>query len=384
MSFILKIVILYTLSTLIVCFSYPIYQSRQVSLLTISEKKCSSILKDHVSYDKVNAPKISFGSQFLKLYTRIFSSVQRVQVPYTKIAYSTYGYVHIKSRLLQPYGTNTPSPLQPCHVIVDFPLSANENATGGGIGSKQQQHAGVLTGGKYTVRTLTLVATCIQYAYSCIVWEMLYSSRVDIIIYTLTLCLFEVMLKINEARLNLSYNYCRFNSILVISLLAEQKVPDHFFANTAFEFCLYCQPPIPTLQLSEIISVTIRFEKMSDIPSPGKETSHGKFCQPLCINLMSASVPFFDLCLFRNLYETCGYIPYMSRTPYKSFKMCFYISYVPYTLYVLYYGTILYSMYPNASFCAAQHRRCVFSSFSIPTAYDYTFYSCNGSNRYGE
>jgi len=145
MSFVPNIVILYTLSTLIVCFSYPIYQSRQVSLLTISEKKCSSILKDHVSYDKVNAPKISFGSQFLKLYTRIFSSVQRVQVPYTKIAYSTYGYVHIKSRLLQPYGTNTYSPLQPCHVIVDFPLSANENATGGGIGSKQQQHAGVLT-----------------------------------------------------------------------------------------------------------------------------------------------------------------------------------------------------------------------------------------------
>jgi hypothetical protein len=394
MSFVLTIVILYTLSTLFVCFSYPIYQSRQVSLLTICNNKCASLLKDHVSYDiivltsyKVNAPKIALGSLCFKLYMHIISRVQRVQVSYTKIAYSTYGFVHIKSRLLQLYGTNVLPPLQPCHVIADSPLSANENATGGGIGSKQQQHAGVLTGGKYIVRTLTLVATCIQNAYSCIIWEVLYSSRVKTNIYTLTLCFREVVLKINEARLNIPYNYCRFKSILDILLPAVQKVLDYYFANTSFEICLYFQPPIPTLQLSEIISVTNRFEKMSDFPSPGKEISHGKFCQPLCINLISASVPFFDFRLSRNLYKTCSYIPYMSRTLYKT---CSYILYMPYEPIPtkqpawFKYSIIPYSMYPNASILTDQPRLCAFSSLNIPTAYTCTFYSCNGSNRYGE
>jgi hypothetical protein len=249
MSFVLTIVILYTPSTLFVCFSYPIYQSRQVCLITICNNKCASLLKDHVSYENIvltsyqaNAPKIAFGSLCFNLYMHIISRVQRVQVSYTKIANSTYGYVHIKSRLLQLYGTNVLPPLQPCHVIVDSPLSANENATGGGIGSKQQQHAGVLTGGKYTVRTLTLVATCIQNAYSCIIWEVLYSSRVKTIMYTLTLCFREVVLKKNEASLNIHYNNCRFKSILDISLLAEQKVLDYYCANTSFELIISNRP----------------------------------------------------------------------------------------------------------------------------------------------
>jgi hypothetical protein len=330
MSFVLITVIVYTPSTLFVCFSDPIYHSRQLCSITICNNKCASLLKDHVSYDKIvltpykaNAQKIAFDSLCYKLYMHIFSRVQKVQVTYTKIAYSTYGYVHIKSRLLQLYGTNVPPPPQPCHVIVDSPLAANEKATGGGIGSKQQQHARVLTGGKYTARTLTLVATCIQYAYSCNICNVSYSSRVKTNVYTLTLCLREVVLKKNEARLNIPYNYCRFKSILDLSILAEQKVLGYYFANTFFELCRYFLPPSRaighgkkntrqicclSLQLSEIISVTNRFEKMSDFQSPGKEISQGKFCQPLCSNLISACVPFFDFRLSRYLYKMCSYI----------------------------------------------------------------------------
>ncbi len=193
---------------------------------------------------------------------------------------------------------------------------------------------------------------------------MSYSSRVITNVYTLTLCLREVVLKKNEARLNIPYNYCRFKSILDLSILAVQKVLGYYFPNTLFELCRYFLPPSRaighgkkntqqicclSLQLSKIISVTNRFEKMSDFQSPGKEISHGKICQPLCINLISACVPFFVFRLSRNLYKMCSYILYMLYEPIPTKKPAWFN-----------YSIVPYSMYPNASILTVPPRLCAF------------------------
>jgi hypothetical protein len=380
MSFVLIIVIVFTPSNLFGCFPNPIYHTIHLCSKTVCNSKCVSLLKDHVSYDNfvltsytVNAPKIALCILNYKLYMHILSRVHKVQVTYTNFAYSTYGYVHIKSRLLQLYGTTVPPPPQPCHVIVVSPPAANGNATGGGIGRKQQQHARVLTGGMYTARTVTLVATCTQYAYSCNLCYVLYGPRVKTNVFTSTLCFRELALKRKEAHLNIPNNYCRFKSSLDLSWLVLQKVLGYYFAITLFELCRYLLPPSRafgrgkknislniclSLQPSKIISVPNRFEKMSDFQSPGKETSHGKLCQPNSANLISACVPFFVFRLTRNLYKTCSYI-----------------------LYILY---VLYMSCPFASILTDPPSLCVFTSLIIPAAYICILYSGNGSKLYGE
>ncbi len=194
--------------------------------------------------------------------------------------------------------------------------------------------------------------------------------------------------KKKEARLNIPYYNSTFKSNLDLHILVEQKVFGHYFTIKLFKHYLYFLPPSRAIgrgkknpwqnvclspQLSKIISVPNCFEKMSEFPSPGKEISHGKFCQPLCINLITACVPFFDFRLSRNLYKTCSYMLYMLCEP------------VPITQSAwLKYSIVPYSIYPNASILIDPSRLCAFTSLIIPAAYICTFYSGNGSNLYGE
>jgi hypothetical protein len=300
-----------------------------------------------------------------------------------------------------------PPPPVLCHVISGLSPSANGNMTGSRTGSKHQHHALGLAGMEYTTRTLTLVPTCIQYAYSCKLYQVVYSIRVNPNGRTSSLCIRGILF---YKGCSFIYRYQKlrytFTSLRIIlySVYSSQTFPPAFIISlnnmhvchlshvrcAIVEKSVFCQEyfPIPqnrrcslcgeklhgqdlrtiSLQLSEIISVPNRFVKMSEFPSPGEESSHGKNCRYLCLYLPTSFTLPISTCSLQNISKKHRYMLYKS---YESLSTSH--------LFCLYYpihisaATLLVApcLYLDHNFCILNANNCTFSR-------------CNGSNIYRE